>query len=113
MQERDFRALDETYNENVMGLTIVRGYLRSLLENARVTLRKHRPRSVRLLHFQDHSRLAKGRLHERRHTPDLARQVGSPQLEITPRATGLFGSDDRTQAVDLSEYRLHPMTSLA
>lgn len=36
VQEKDFRVLDETYNENVMALTIARGYLRSLLENARV-----------------------------------------------------------------------------
>jgi ParB-like chromosome segregation protein Spo0J len=33
--EKDFRVLDETYNEQVMGLTIARGYLRSLLENGR------------------------------------------------------------------------------
>jgi len=36
MQEKDFRVLDETYNEQVMGLTIARGYLRPLLENGRV-----------------------------------------------------------------------------
>lgn len=36
LQERDFRLLDETYNENVMALTIARSYLRPLLENGRV-----------------------------------------------------------------------------
>lgn len=36
VQEKDFRVLDETYNEHVMGLTIARAYLRSLLENGRV-----------------------------------------------------------------------------
>jgi hypothetical protein len=36
VQEKDFRMLDETYNEHVMSLTIARGYLRPLLENARV-----------------------------------------------------------------------------
>lgn len=36
LQERDFRLLDETYNENVMALTIARSYLRLLLENGRV-----------------------------------------------------------------------------
>jgi hypothetical protein len=35
-QERDFRMLDETYNEQVMALTLARGYLRPLLENNRV-----------------------------------------------------------------------------
>lgn len=36
VQEKDFRMLDETYNEHVMALTIARGYLRTLLENGRV-----------------------------------------------------------------------------
>ena len=36
VQEKDFRVLDETYNENVMALTIARGYLRSILENGKV-----------------------------------------------------------------------------
>lgn len=36
VQEKDFRVLDETYNEQVMALTIARGYVRSLLENGRV-----------------------------------------------------------------------------
>lgn len=36
VQEKDFRMLDETYNEHVMALTIARGYLRPLLENSRV-----------------------------------------------------------------------------
>lgn len=36
VQEKDFRMLDETYNEHVMALTIARGYLRPLLENNRV-----------------------------------------------------------------------------
>lgn len=44
VQEKDFRVLDETYNEHVMALTIARGYLRPLLENGRVVahLAKHR-----------------------------------------------------------------------
>ncbi len=36
VQEKDFRMLDETYNEHVMALTIARGYLRPLLENGGV-----------------------------------------------------------------------------
>lgn len=36
VQEKDFRLLDETYNEHVMALTIARGYLRPLLDNNRV-----------------------------------------------------------------------------
>lgn len=36
IQEKDFRMLDETYNENVMALTLARGYLRPLLDNNRV-----------------------------------------------------------------------------
>lgn len=36
VQEKDFRMLDETYNEQVMALTIARGYLRPLIENGRV-----------------------------------------------------------------------------
>jgi hypothetical protein len=36
IQERDFRMIDESYNEQVMNLTIARTYLRSLLENNRI-----------------------------------------------------------------------------
>lgn len=36
VQERDFRMIDESYNEQVMALTIARGYLRTLIENNRV-----------------------------------------------------------------------------
>ncbi|HJX54354.1 MAG TPA: plasmid partitioning protein RepB C-terminal domain-containing protein, partial [Polyangia bacterium] len=36
VQEKDFRMLDETYNEHVMALTIARGYLRALLEKGRI-----------------------------------------------------------------------------
>jgi hypothetical protein len=36
VQEKDFRMLDETYNEHVMALTIARGYIRALLENGRI-----------------------------------------------------------------------------
>ena len=36
VQEKDFHILDETYNENVMALTIARGYLRQLLESGKV-----------------------------------------------------------------------------
>lgn len=36
VQEQDFRLLDETYNENVMALTIARGYFRSLMDNGRI-----------------------------------------------------------------------------
>lgn len=36
VQEKDFRMLDESYNEQVVALTIARGYLRPLLENGRV-----------------------------------------------------------------------------
>lgn len=36
IQEKDFRMLDETYTENVMALTLARGYLRPLLENNRI-----------------------------------------------------------------------------
>lgn len=36
VQEKDFRMLDETYNEHIMALTIARSYLRPLLENNRV-----------------------------------------------------------------------------
>jgi hypothetical protein len=36
VQEKDFRTLDENYNEDVMALTIARGYLRPLLENNRI-----------------------------------------------------------------------------
>ncbi len=36
VQEKDFRLIDEAYNEQVMVLTIARGYLRPLLENSRV-----------------------------------------------------------------------------
>lgn len=36
VQEKDFHLIDEAYNEQVMALTIARGYLRPLLENGRV-----------------------------------------------------------------------------
>ncbi len=36
IQEKDFRMIDQTYSEQVMALTIARGYLRPLLENGRV-----------------------------------------------------------------------------
>lgn len=35
VQERDFRMIDESFNEQVMALTLARGYLRTLLENNR------------------------------------------------------------------------------
>ena len=43
VQERDFKLIDESYNEQVMELTIARGYLRTLLANGRVTkfLKQH------------------------------------------------------------------------
>jgi hypothetical protein len=34
--EQNFLALEETYNRNVYDLTLVRGYLSKLLENARI-----------------------------------------------------------------------------
>ncbi len=34
--ERDFKAIEETYGENVLNLTLARGYVKKLLENARV-----------------------------------------------------------------------------
>lgn len=36
VQENDFRMIDESYNEQVMALTLARGYLRGLLDNNRV-----------------------------------------------------------------------------
>lgn len=36
IQEKDFRMIDETYNEQVLALTLARGWLRPLLENARI-----------------------------------------------------------------------------
>jgi ParB-like chromosome segregation protein Spo0J len=36
IQEKDFRMLDETYNEQVLALTLARGWLRPLLENGRI-----------------------------------------------------------------------------
>jgi hypothetical protein len=43
--EQSYRLLDVSYNENLMSLTIARGYLRELLKNARVVrylTQKHR-----------------------------------------------------------------------
>jgi len=34
--ERDLKAVEQTYGENVLGLTLSRGYIKRLLENARV-----------------------------------------------------------------------------
>ncbi len=34
--EHDFKAVDESYGENVLNLTLARGYTKKLLENARV-----------------------------------------------------------------------------
>ena len=34
--ERDFKAIEETYGQNVLNLTLARGYVKKLLENARV-----------------------------------------------------------------------------
>jgi hypothetical protein len=34
--EQSYRLLDDTYNENLMLLTIARGYLRTLLKNVRI-----------------------------------------------------------------------------
>jgi ParB-like chromosome segregation protein Spo0J len=36
LHEKEFRMLDETYNEHVMSLTLARGYLRPLLNNNRI-----------------------------------------------------------------------------
>jgi hypothetical protein len=43
VQEKDYRMLDESYNQDIMNLTIARGYLRLLLDNSRVVkfLAKH------------------------------------------------------------------------
>jgi hypothetical protein len=38
VHEKDFRMLDETYNEQAMAVTIARGYLRPLMENGKVVL---------------------------------------------------------------------------
>jgi hypothetical protein len=35
--ERDFKAVEETYGENNLNLTVARGYIKKLLENAKVT----------------------------------------------------------------------------
>ena len=37
MLGRDFRAVEQTYAENVLNLTLIRGYAKKLLENTRVT----------------------------------------------------------------------------
>ena len=34
--ERDLKAVEETYGENMLNLTLARGYIRKLLENAKV-----------------------------------------------------------------------------
>ena len=52
VQQQDFRMLDETYNENVMALTLARGYLRALLENARVVRFLSQNRRELLTEFQ-------------------------------------------------------------
>ena len=36
VQEKDYRLLDESYNQDILNLTIARGYLRLLLDNTRV-----------------------------------------------------------------------------
>lgn len=50
--ETSARALDETYNENIMALTIARGYLRKLLQNARVVAFLAKKRRDLLEEFQ-------------------------------------------------------------
>jgi hypothetical protein len=35
--EKDFKAIDEAYGENMLNLTVVKGYTKKLLENAKVT----------------------------------------------------------------------------
>jgi hypothetical protein len=60
IQEKDFRMLDETYNEQVMALTIARGYLRSVLENSRVLrhlVQYHRELLVELQRIVDSNAL--------------------------------------------------------
>lgn len=52
IQERDFRMIDESYNEQVMALTIARGYLRTLLENSRVVRHLAQHRQEFLTEFQ-------------------------------------------------------------
>ena len=49
------RPLDETYNEHVMSLTLARGYLRPLLENARVVVWDYSwtPGVATPMHFHD------------------------------------------------------------
>jgi hypothetical protein len=41
--EHDFKAIEATYTENMMSLTLAKGYLKRLLENNRVVryLREH------------------------------------------------------------------------
>jgi len=34
--ERDFKAIEEAYSENMLNLTVIRGYLKRLLENSKV-----------------------------------------------------------------------------
>ena len=34
--ERDFKAIEESYGENVLNLTLARGYVKKLLENSKV-----------------------------------------------------------------------------
>lgn len=34
--ERDFRAVEETYSDNILNLTVIRGYVKKLLENGKV-----------------------------------------------------------------------------
>lgn len=52
VQEKDFRVLDETYNEQVMALTIARGYLRPLIDNGRVVRYLSQNRREFLTEFQ-------------------------------------------------------------
>jgi len=37
MLGKDFRAVEQSYAENVLNLTLIRGYAKKLLENAKVT----------------------------------------------------------------------------
>lgn len=34
--ERDFKAVEESYGENMLNLTVVRGYVKKLLDNAKI-----------------------------------------------------------------------------
>lgn len=34
--ERDFKAIEQTYGQNVLNLTLLRGYLKKLIENPKV-----------------------------------------------------------------------------